>query len=239
MKIACASIFPDIIADSLRHSVIGKAQERGILQLVQVDIRDYTRDKHHRVDDIPYGGGVGMVFKPEPCIRAIRDHWSPGAVVIHPSPAAPRFDQNAARALAREPHLIFIASRYEGLDRRVVDAWVDCEFSLGDYVITGGELAASVMIDAIARLLPGTVGKADSVEQDSFFDGLLDYPHYTRPPDFETMRVPQVLLGGHHQKIDQWRRQEALKRTADLRPDLLEALGLDADTVCGGGGDGN
>ncbi|MCB1041512.1 MAG: tRNA (guanosine(37)-N1)-methyltransferase TrmD [Acidobacteria bacterium] len=231
MIIDCLSIFPDIVSASLGQSIVGKACDKGLLEIRQLDIRDFTTDKHHSVDDIPYGGGAGMVFKPEPVIRALKSVWRKESRVIHPSPAAPRFDQEAARLLAQEEHLIFIASRYEGLDQRVIDAWVDLEYSLGDFVITGGELATSVFIDAIVRMIPGAVGKHESVAQDSYYNGLLDYPHYTRPEELDGMRVPDVLLSGHHENIRQWRKRQSIQRTQRLRPDLLQQSELDQESL--------
>lgn len=229
MHIDCLSIFPEIIEGSLAHSIPGKAQERGLLTITQHNIRDYTDDKHHKTDDIPYGGGVGMVFKPQPVAEALEKLRSSETVVIHPSPAAPRLLQADIVALSQKKHLLFIASRYEGLDQRIIDAYVDLEFSIGDYVISGGELATAVMIDAIVRLLPGAIGKEESFQQDSFFNGLLDYPHYTRPPVFQDQGVPDVLLSGHHEKIRRWRKEQALKRTLRHRPDLLEKCELDKE----------
>ncbi len=221
MRIDCLSIFPELIGDVLVHSIPGKAQERGLVSIHQHNIRDHAVDKHHKVDDIPYGGGAGMVFKPEPVVAAIRAVRSEEALVIHPSPAAPRLTQADIIELARAPHLIFLASRYEGLDQRVIDHFVDREYSIGDFVISGGELACAVMIDAIVRLLPGAIGKEESFQEDSFYTGLLDYPHYTRPPDFEGYCVPEVLQSGNHEKIRRWRREQARARTRRFRPDLL------------------
>jgi len=222
MRIDCLSIFPDMIGDALSHSIPGKAQEKGLLTIAQHNIRDYATDKHHKVDDIPYGGGVGMVFKPEPVVRAIQAVTTPGALVIHPSPAAPPLTQKDIIELAGYTHLIFLASRYEGLDQRVVDHYVDREYSLGDYVISGGELAVAVMIDAVVRLMPGAIGKEESYREDSFYAGILDHPHYTRPADFEGLKVPEVLQSGNHAKIETWRREQALMRTRRFRPDLLK-----------------
>lgn len=222
MRIDCLSIFPEIIHGALSHSIPAKAIERGILQLGNYNIRDFANNKHHKVDDIPYGGGVGMVFKPEPVVAAIRAYRSPDTIVIHPSPAAPKLTQRDLIDLSQQKHLIFVASRYEGLDQRVIDHHVDREYSIGDYVISGGELATCIMIDAIIRLLPGAIGKESSYQEDSFYNGLLDYPHYTRPPVFEDLPVPQVLQSGNHAKIDAWRQEQALERTRRFRPDLLD-----------------
>lgn len=230
MHIDCLSIFPEIIAGALAHSIPGKAQERGLLTIAQHDIRAFAEGKHHKTDDIPYGGGVGMVFKPEPLAAALDAVIKPGALVIHPSPAAPRLTQADVVELAEHPHLIFIASRYEGVDQRIIDTYVDREYSIGDYVISGGELAVAVVIDAIVRLIPGAIGKEESFREDSFFNGVLDYPHYTRPPEFRGQSVPEVLLSGHHENIRRWRREQALERTLRFRPDLLEGLDQDKET---------
>ncbi len=230
MHIDCLSIFPEIIAGALAHSIPGKAQERGLLRIDQHDIRAFAEGKHHKTDDIPYGGGVGMVFKPEPLSAALDAVVKPGALVIHPSPAAPRLTQADIVELAGHEHLIFIASRYEGVDQRIIDRYVDREYSIGDYVISGGELAVAVIIDAIVRLIPGAIGKEESFREDSFFNGILDYPHYTRPPEFRGQVVPEVLLSGHHENIRRWRRERALERTLRFRPDLLEGLEQDKET---------
>ncbi|MDJ0842438.1 MAG: tRNA (guanosine(37)-N1)-methyltransferase TrmD [Acidobacteriota bacterium] len=230
LRIDCLSIFPEIISGALGHSIPSLAQEKGLLAVAHHDIRDYTTDKHQKVDDIPYGGGAGMVFKPEPVVAALSDLRGQDALVIHPSPAAPRLTQQDVIDLAAKPHLIFLASRYEGLDQRVIDHHVDLEFSLGDFVISGGELACAVMIDAIVRMLPGALGKAASFQEDSFYDGLLDHPHYTRPPVFEGHAVPEVLQQGHHEKIRLWRKEQALRRTLAFRPDLLANREQDKET---------
>lgn len=234
MRIDCLSIFPELLSQVLSFGVIGKAQERDLIQIIQHDIRAYTRDKHQRVDDIPYGGGAGMVFKPDPVIYALRDIKKEHCLVIHPAPAAPRFDQNAAgeltELLIQGRQLIFIASRYEGLDHRVVEHYVDREYSLGDFIISGGELAVAAMVDATVRLLPNVLGNPESPETESFSEPLLEHPHYTRPPDFEGMEVPEVLLSGHHERIRLWRKRESLAKTLKLRPDLLAHAELDAES---------
>lgn len=229
MRIDCLSIFPQMIADALNHSIPARAQEKGLLEIVQHDIRDHTTDKHLKTDDIPYGGGAGMVFKPEPVVAALNAVRRPDSLVIHPSPAAPRMTQADVRMLSQRPHLVFIASRYEGLDQRIIDAHVDLEFAVADFVVSGGELPVAMMIDAVVRMLPGALGKQESFEADSFYDGLLDHPHYTRPPEFEGMEVPAVLREGHHEKIRIWRKQESLRRTLLYRPDLLALADLDKE----------
>lgn len=230
MKISCLSIFPEIIGDALSHSIPGKARERGIFELEQVDIRDFAGNKHNRVDDIPYGGGVGMVFKPEPVAAAIKSVYTENSLVIHPSPAGKPLTQEDLFELSREQHLIFIASRYEGLDQRIIDHYVDREYSIGDFVISGGELAVAMIVDGIVRLLPGALGKEESFQEDSFVNGLLDYPHYTRPPVFENIPVPAVLRNGNHEHIRKWRKNKALQRTKAVRPDLLEQFEQDKES---------
>lgn len=229
MHIDCLSIFPEIIEGALSASIPAKAREKGIYSLNHVDIRTFSGNKHHKVDDIPYGGGVGMVFKPEPVVRAIESVKKPGSLVIHPSPVAPLLKQKDILELSQHHHLILVASRYEGLDQRVIDNYVDREYCLGDFVISGGELACAVLIDAMIRLLPGALGKAESFEEDSFYHGLLDYPHYTRPPEFQGSDVPAVLQSGHHERIRQWRKKKALERTLRWRPDLLDQANLDKE----------
>ena len=227
MRIDTLSIFPEIISGALAFSIPAKAQERGLVEVRHHDLREYATDKHRKVDDIPYGGGVGMVFKPDVAAHAIRSLKTGATVVIHPSPAAPRLTQKDVTSLSKHRHLLLIASRYEGLDQRVIDRFVDLEFAVGDFVISGGELACAMIVDAVIRLLPGALGKEASYREDSFFQGLLDHPHYTRPPEFEGMAVPEVLQSGNHEKIRLWRKWQALTRTARFRPDLLEQAELD------------
>jgi tRNA (guanine37-N1)-methyltransferase len=218
------TLFPDMIRVFAEQGVIGRAFRRGLAQLHFWNPRDYTRDVHRTVDDRPYGGGPGMLMKPEPLaqvIEVVRDAAAPGTKLIYLSPQGRRFDQQAAQKLAGLPGLILLAGRYEGIDERIIETQVDEEWSIGDYVLSGGELAAMVMMDAIVRLRPGVLGDADSARQDSYMDGLLDCPHYTRPEEFAGLRVPGVLLGGDHAAIARWRLQEALGRTWQRRPDIL------------------
>lgn len=231
MHIDCLTIFPEIIEGALSASIPAKARERQLFQLACHDLRHFTEDKHLKVDDIPYGGGVGMVFKPEPVVRGIRHLRREGTLVIHPSPAAPRLCQSDIVELSQCSHLLLIASRYEGMDQRVIDHHVDREYAIGDFVISGGELACAVLIDAIVRLIPGALGKSESFEADSFFNGILDHPHYTRPPEFEGHTVPEVLQSGHHERIREWRKRQALTRTKTFRPDLLESAELDDEAL--------
>ena len=230
MRIDVVTLFPDLVNCVSGCGVTGRAVERGILGLHCWNPRDYTEDRHRTVDDRPYGGGPGMVMKVEPLRRAIHDARQADTVpplVVYMSPQGRRLDQDAVQRLADLPRLILIAGRYEGIDERLVELEVDEEWSIGDYVLSGGELAAMVVIDACARLLPGALGDEDSAQQDSFMTGLLDCPHYTRPEVYEGRGVPQVLLGGHHAEIERWRRKQALGRTWQRRPDLLEHRVLD------------
>lgn len=232
MRIDVVTLFPEMIQVLAQCGITGRAVERGLLELVTWNPRDYTHDRHRTVDDRPYGGGPGMVMKFAPLRDAIQDARAaaaPGARVIYLTPQGRKLDQKGVRALAAYPGLILVAGRYEGIDERVVEALVDEEWSIGDYVLSGGELAAMVIIDAVTRLLPGALGDEDSAQQDSFEEGLLDYPHYTRPEEIDGMRVPAVLLGGDHQAVRRWRHKQALGRTWLRRPDLLEQLELDEE----------
>jgi len=216
------------------HSIIGRARESGALQLRVVDLRDYTHDRHRTADDAPYGGGAGMVMKVEPldeAIAGLRRNAQGTVRVILMSPQGRRLDQRVVEELARESHLALICGHYEGVDERVREHLVDDEISIGDYVLTGGELPALVLVDAVARLIPGVLGKAESAEEESFRDGLLEYPQYTRPEDYRGWRVPEVLLSGHHAMIARWRRRESLRRTLERRPDLLACARLTADDL--------
>lgn len=226
MQIGIITLFPEMF-EALSLGVVGRAFKTERLSLHLWQLRDFTEDVHHTVDDRPYGGGPGMVMKIEPLERALaaaKQKLGPGAKVIYPSPQGRCFHSDAARAMAREEKLIFIAGRYEGIDERFLEAQVDEEWSLGDYVLTGGELATCVMIDAFARFLPGVLGDAESSERDSFSAGLLDCPHYTRPEVHAGRQVPEVLLSGDHQAIARWREKQALGRTWQRRPELLQKL---------------
>lgn len=232
MRVDVVTLFPELVGSVVEHGIPRRAVERGLLQVQTWNPRDYTEDRHRTVDDRPYGGGPGMVMKVEPLRRAIRAaRQAVDAVprVIYLSPQGRRLDQAGVRHLAEQPRLLLVAGRYEGIDERVLALEVDEEWSIGDYVLSGGELAAMVVIDAVARLLPGALGDEGSAEQDSFTDGLLDCPHYTRPEEIEGLRVPEVLLGGHHGEIERWRRKQALGRTWERRRDLLEGRELAAE----------
>ncbi|HDM09457.1 MAG: tRNA (guanosine(37)-N1)-methyltransferase TrmD [Deltaproteobacteria bacterium] len=234
MKIEVLTIFPDIFASGyIKSGILGKAIEKGIIKIDTVNIRDFTEDPHRSTDDRPYGGGEGMVMKPEPIVRAIESLGATESKTIRIllSPQGERFDQELAWELAAYDRLVLICGRYEGVDDRVRELCADREISIGDYVLSGGELAALVVIDAVARLLPGVVGNYGSVKQDSFKDGLLEHPQYTRPRVFRGKAVPEVLLSGDHEGIRLWRRIESLKRTAVRRPDLLEKARLSEEDL--------
>ncbi|MBT0663215.1 tRNA (guanosine(37)-N1)-methyltransferase TrmD [Geobacter pelophilus] len=223
MKFDVLTLFPDMVAGPLNDSIIGRGIERGLIELNLWNIRDYAVDRHRTVDDSPYGGGAGMVMKVEPlysCIETVKAK-RPEARVILTSPRGVPFSQEMAKELAGLTELIIVCGRYEGIDERVTELCIDQEVSIGDFVLTGGELAAMVIVDAVGRLLPGVLGCDDSSVEESFSDGLLEYPQYTRPPEFHGLKVPEVLLSGNHQEIAKWRRQQAILRTVAARPELL------------------
>lgn len=230
MKITIFSIFPKMFEGPLSESLIGRARSNGILDIDIVDFRNYSKDKHQHVDDTPFGGGAGMLLMPGPIVDALRDHVTPGenTRIILVSPQGKVFDQKAARELSECDSLAFICGHYEGFDERIRD-YVTDEYSIGDYVLTGGELPAMVMIDSISRLVDGVIKEQISFEDDSFYNGLLEYPQYTKPREFEGKAVPEVLLSGNHQLIAQWRKKEALRRTYQRRPDLLQFYFFDKD----------
>ncbi|MCB1224717.1 MAG: tRNA (guanosine(37)-N1)-methyltransferase TrmD [Verrucomicrobiales bacterium] len=221
MRIDVITLFPDIVQVPMGQSIMGRAQQMGQLQLQVHDLRTFGLGRHHRVDDTPCGGGPGMVLRPEPLFAAL-ESLPPAARIILTAPSGRRFDQALAAELAAEPHLIFISGHYEGVDQRVIDHWVTDELSLGDYVLTNGAIAATVMMDAIVRLLPGVLGDEMSAVDESFGPtGLLEGPQYTKPAEFRGLRVPEVLLSGHHGRVQTWRQQQSLDRTTERRPDLL------------------
>lgn len=231
MRIDVITLFPQLIADLARYGVTGRALQGGVFELGVWNPRDYTQDRHRTVDDRPYGGGPGMVMMIEPLRQAIQAarRANPAAGVIYLSPQGRRFDQGLARDVARRPGLILVAGRYEGVDERVLELDVDEEWSIGDYVLSGGETAALVVVDAVTRLLPGALGHEDSAQQDSFSDGLLDCPHYTRPENYQGRPVPAVLLSGDHGAIRRWRLKQSLGRTWLRRAELLQGLELDKE----------
>jgi tRNA (guanine37-N1)-methyltransferase len=224
MRIDVVTLFPELFDAPLKASVIGRAVENGVIDVSIHDLREHGMGRHRSVDDYPYGGGAGMVIRPEPLYAAVEPLRAKGAVVILLDPAGERLTDALARELATLPHLALVCGRYEGIDERV-RALVDREVSIGDYVLTGGELPALVLLDAVARLVPGVI-EAASHEDDSFATGLLEYPQYTRPEEFRGMRVPDILVSGNHGEVDRWRRREALRRTLQRRPDLLDAAQL-------------
>ena len=227
MKIQAVTIFPEYFS-ALDISLLGKSQENRVIDFKAVDLRDYTHDKHKTVDDSPYGGGAGMLMKPEPWGEALDELLNPdgSTVLIVPSPAGELFKQATAQELSSKEHIVFACGRYEGIDQRVFD-WAKDKaevrlVSLGDYVLNGGEVAALAMIEAIARLIPGVIGNAESLTEESHSDGLLEYPSYTKPASWRGLDVPEVLRGGNHAEIAKWRKEQSLERTKAVRPDLLE-----------------
>ena len=223
MKFIFVTLFPEQIEAAAGHSMLKRAMDTGILQMECVNPRDFSLDRHHSVDDAPFGGGVGMVLKPEPVVEAIRvaKAKAPGAPVIAMSPGGCTFKQSLAEEWAKnEMGLIFVCGHYEGFDERIYH-WVDLKISIGDFVLTGGEMPALMIMDGVSRFVPGVLGKLASAEEDSFSSGLLEYPQYTRPVEFEGMEVPEVLRSGNHKLIARWRRKQALKATYLLRPDML------------------
>ncbi|WP_059045407.1 tRNA (guanosine(37)-N1)-methyltransferase TrmD [Paenibacillus rubinfantis] len=256
MRVDVLTLFPEMFAGVFGSSILGKAQDKGIVSLNAINFRDYSGNKHGSVDDTPYGGGGGMVLKPEPIFRAVEDLLGrtageeaggssdekavaadPGLTpnassrpprIILMCPQGETFTQKKAEELAQEDHLVFICGHYEGYDERIREHLVTDELSIGDYVLTGGELPAMIVIDSVTRLLPGVLGNETSAVTDSFSTGLLEYPHYTRPVEFRGWKVPDILLSGHHANVDEWRRKEALRRTLERRPDLLEKVELSA-----------
>ncbi len=230
LRVYIITIFPDLLRPILDFGIVRRARSQSLLDVRVVDLRDFATDKHRSIDDRPFGGGDGMVFKPEPIFAAVESilpslprpaQESPPIPIILLSPQGKPFSQPAAGRLSESEHLILICGRYEGVDQRVIDHLITEEISIGDYVLTGGELPALVILEAVTRLLPGALGSETSAVHDSFTEGLLDFPHYTRPADFRAMKVPEVLLHGNHAEIERWRREQALQKTRENRPDLL------------------
>ena len=217
------TLFPEMVEQTLSHSIMGRAQKDGLISIKAVNIRDYTLNKQKHVDDYPYGGGAGMLMQGQPIYDAYQSIMpqAAGARVVYLTPQGRTFTQSIAEELAREESLVFLCGHYEGIDERLIEEIVTDELSIGDFVLTGGELAAAAVIDAVSRLTPGVLGKEESFVDESFSDGLLEYPQYTRPPVFMGREVPEVLLSGHHEHVAKWRREQALLRTAEKRPDLL------------------
>ena len=228
MTIEILTIFPEMFSSVLSASILGRAREQGLLNIRCTDIRPFSAAKHKNTDDYPFGGGAGMVMMAQPILDAMSAASArlPGARRIYLGPRGRKLTTDVARELAKEDSLILLCGHYEGVDQRALDACIDEEISIGDYILTGGELAAMVLTDCVARFIPGVLGSADSPEEESFSDGLLEYPQYTRPRDLNGIPVPEVLLNGDHAKIRAWRRRESLRATLRFRPDLLETAGL-------------
>jgi tRNA (guanine37-N1)-methyltransferase len=228
MRFDILTLFPDMFAGPMTESILAKAQEKELIDIRLTNIRDYATDKHSITDDTPYGGGGGMVMKVDPIVRAVEDVVGQDidVPVILMSPQGRVFNQRVAQELAQHERLVLVCGRYEGVDERVRELVITDEISIGDYVITGGELAAMVIVDAVSRLVPGVLGARWGAEEDSHATGLLEYPHYTRPAEFRGLGIPEVLTSGHHAKVEIWRRQESLRRTLKRRPDLLETADL-------------
>ncbi len=230
MNIHVLTLFPGMFPP-VTQSILGRAGEKGLLNIQVTNIRDYTLDKHNRTDDTPFGGGAGMVMSPEPAFRALEAIGAQGKRILYPSPRGKVLDQTLIEDLSKQDELVILCGHYEGVDQRILDHWGMEEVSIGDYVLTGGELPAMVIIDAVARLIPGVLGSEDSHLEESIYSGLLEYPHYTKPRDFRGLTVPDVLVSGNHQLIHLWRFEEALKLTKERRPDLLETFIQAADSL--------
>ena len=226
MKIDILTLFPEMFS-CLNHSIIGRAIDLGLISIDSVNIRDFSENKHNKVDDYPYGGGAGMVLQPQPVYRAIQSVKEKQSRIIYLSPKGKLLNQDLANELSKEKHLVLLCGHYEGIDNRIIENYITDEISIGDYVLTGGELASMVLIDCVARLITGVLGKDESYIDESHYDGLLEYPQYTRPRSFNGFHIPEILLSGNHQKIEYWRKFQALKITYLNRPDLLDNKNLD------------
>ena len=224
MQFDVLTLFPEMFK-ILDESIIGKAKEKGLIDVNLINIRDFSKDKHKKVDDTPYGGGAGMVLMPDIVYDAYKSIKNDDAKVIYMSPQGKKLDQRKVEELSKQKHLILLCGHYEGIDQRVIDEIVDEEISIGDYVLTGGEIPAMVLIDSVSRYINGVL-KEDSTKEESFSNGLLEYPQYTRPEIFEGKQVPEILLSGHHQNIDKWRKEQSLKMTLEKRPDILQNVEL-------------
>lgn len=229
MKFDILTLFPEMFKGPFSDSMIKKARDKNILEINLIDIRDYTTDKHNTADDYPYGGGAGMVLKVEPIYHALEDitgGFKEESTNILLTPRGQKLEQKMVKDLSEKDRLILICGHYEGIDERIRDNFIDLEVSIGDFVLTGGEIPAMVLVDAVSRMIPGVLGDDESKKNDSFFNGILDHPHYTRPRDFKGMKVPEVLISGNHQLIERWREKAALKRTYLMRPDLINESNL-------------
>ena len=227
MKFDVLTLFPEMF-EPLKQSIIGRAEEKDLININLINIRDFSKDKHKKVDDTPYGGGAGMVMMPDVVYDAVQSVNEPSAKVIYLSPKGKTLTQKKVQILSQEKHLILLCGHYEGIDQRVIDEVVDEEISIGDYVLTGGEIPAMVLIDTVSRYVDGVLSK-ESILEESFASGLLEYPQYTRPEIFRNKRVPEVLLSGHHENIEKWRKEQSIIITEQKRPDLLEKTDLSAD----------
>lgn len=230
MRFDCLTLFPDMMRAVLDESIIGRAQKAGILEIEYTNIRDFAENKHNRVDDYPYGGGEGMILQAMPIYRAwknVTENGTKKARVIYLSPQGKVFDQKTAVRLAEEEHIVLLCGHYEGVDERVLEEIVDEEISMGDFVLTGGEIPAMALIDAVSRLIPGVLSSEDSYSHESHYNGLLEQPQYTRPPECLGRKVPDILLSGHHKNIEEWKRKQSLLQTLKKRPDMLENALLD------------
>lgn len=229
MKIDILTLFPEFFSNLYSWSIIGRAIDDGIVEIDSINIRDFSQNKHRKVDDYPFGGGPGMVMAPGPIVRAIDSVKKDNSKVIYLSPQGKKLNQQIVNRLSKEEHLVLLCGHYEGIDNRVIDNYIDEEISIGDYVLTGGEIPAMVLIDSIIRLLPGVLSSEESYSDESHYNGLLEYPQYTRPREFNGLKVPDILLSGNHEKIRQWRHYQSLKTTLLKRPDLLEEIELSED----------
>ncbi len=224
MKITVLTQFPEMFAPVLGGSILGRAEEQGLLDIKVRDIRDYSADRHRKTDDTPFGGGAGMLMTPQPAFDALRDAGAEGKRIIYLSPRGPVLDQEIAASLAAEEELVFLCGHYEGVDQRIIDHWHMEELSIGDYILTGGELACMVVIDCLSRLIPGVLGSSESLSEESIYSGLLEYDQYTKPREYEGLAVPEVLFGGNHRLIHLWQFENSLRLTKERRPDLFEAF---------------
>ncbi|MDW5300013.1 MAG: tRNA (guanosine(37)-N1)-methyltransferase TrmD [Sedimentibacter sp.] len=226
MKFDIVTLFPELIDIYTKNGIIGRAVENGLFELDYVNLRDYSEDKHKKVDDYPYGGGPGMLLKPEPMFKALDAIKKHNSYIIYLSPKGNLFNQHKAKEFSEKEHIILIAGHYEGIDQRIIDRYVDEEVSMGDYVLTSGELPVLMIVDAVGRLIPGVLGSDESSVEESHSDNLLEYPQYTRPESYMEMEVPEILLSGHHKRIEEWRRFKAIEITLDRRPDMIKDSNL-------------
>lgn len=231
MKFHILTLFPELFESFKNWSIIGRAHEENIVSIDTVNIRDFSKNKHKKVDDYPFGGGSGMVMQPEPIYEAIKSIKENNTKIIFLSPQGKPFTQNIANALSKEEHIVLLCGHYEGIDNRIIENYIDEEISIGDFVLTGGEIPAMILIDSIVRLLPGVLRSEESFVDESHYNGLLEYPQYTRPREFNGFIVPEVLLSGNHQNISKWRQLESIKTTLIKRPDLLKDKDLSSEEI--------